>query len=91
MEAGKIINCISNRLRNRSQAVHMDRNPLYKYELYAACWENILGASAFYIAPGAASDSAAVYFECAWRLERSHLWAGADGLYCSFSVSSAVA
>ena len=91
MEAGKIINCISNRLRNRSQAVHMDRNPLYKYELYAACWENILGDSAFYIAPGAASDSAAVYFERAWRLERSHLWAGADGLYCSFSVSSAVA
>lgn len=66
MEAGKIINCISNRLRNRSQAVHMDRNSLYKYELYAACWENILGDSAFYIAPGAASDSAAVYFE---RLE----------------------
>ena len=24
MEAGKIINCISNRLRNRSQAVHME-------------------------------------------------------------------
>ena len=46
------------------------RNPLYKYELYAVCWESILGDSAFYIAPGAASDSAAVYFECAWRLER---------------------
>ncbi len=24
METGKIINCISNRLRNRSQAVHME-------------------------------------------------------------------